>query len=89
MTPLDLVLSGEYELCVPGNDPLEHFTQPFIRRALLGESSNGIETVDISSGEAAEIKGHPCVILGWKGGLFHYHTREWPVYAKRNDQPND
>lgn len=80
-TPLQAVLSGEYELCL--NTPsLAGDPAPFIRNACFPISPGRFtdtESIKITVEQAEEIKNHDCVILGYRGALFHYHTRRFPV----------
>lgn len=76
-TPLDAVLSGQFELCVgPGDD-----RQPFIRNAQFKSDKwdwSELIILDITDDEADEIIAHECVIRGLVASLAHYHTRSWP-----------
>ncbi len=84
-TPLDRVLSGEFELCVPRGrienaaDPLPppDMDRAFIRNALF-DRHDRLRKFDVSEAEAREIIRHKCVVLGLQGSLFHYRTRAWP-----------
>lgn len=77
-TPLEAVLSGHFELCIPRGDEIGN---AFIRNASFkvdGKWTDAV-SVKVSAEDATEIKLHKCVKAGMKGSLYHYHTRRFPV----------
>lgn len=86
MTPLEKVLSGQFELCIPRvsseMNAQADFSRAFIRNAQFKTSDGNwtdVVSMPISSDEAMEIQSHECVVAGLQGSLLHYHTRSWPV----------
>lgn len=91
-SPLEAVLSGQFELCVPmgfhatnydGSNPLMHYnwSRAFVRNACFkvdGQWSN-VVSVPVSEDEANQIKSHECVVMGKRAALLHLHTRGFPV----------
>lgn len=88
-TPLEAVLSGQFELCIPRKRityatdlPGEDLTRAFIRNASFKYEDGSwtkLISFPVTPDEAKEIKQHQCVTAGMKGFLLHYYTRKWPV----------
>ena len=95
-SPMDAVLSGQFELCVPRNlitdnsnpddpHPLLNWSKSFIRNASFkaGNHWSKIASFPVSENAANQIRWHKCVVLGLKGSLYHWHTRAFPAKPKQ------
>ena len=87
-SPLEAVLSGQYELCVPSapimntSDPATYdWDRAFIRNGTfkVGDQWSSLISVRITKDEAEEIRAHKCVRKGLKGSLQHFHTGRFCV----------
>lgn len=101
-TPLDAVLSGEYELVAPlpslpssfracDKLPPYDWSRAFIRGKLFCDSDGKFHlplNVAVTFAEAEQIRSHQCVVKGLQGSLSHWHTRSFmrPKPAKCKPQ---
>lgn len=92
-TPLEAVVSGQFELCVPMGgfrddqracDPLPPYdwNRAFIRNGCFSMPDgkwSRVVAFPVSKDEAEAIRKHRCVVSGQKGSLHHFHTRAFCV----------